>query len=324
MPQRAPADEIQTPQVRHAGRGALSLALLDARNRTLQLLSAFERAGAEFEAHAMAIAAGAPGATRAQLLQTVEASLEQLEQAGSDDASLNVFRSDLYDEDLRGEQLIVLAQSLQLPLQPPLQLELPRPFAPREPIGLPAMRWELGTPRGGFVPENETEREEVRVPEFEIDAQPVTWAQFVEFAQDGGYDRRELWREEGWAWLQAQEDRRAPRHVEQQGAAVLQNFFGQPRRLSAQQPVLHASWWEADAFARWAGRRIATEAEWEIAAHEAASRGFRWGDALEWTARGVLRGGSFATHPRQKHPKARRLAEPADDAAFTGFRTCAV
>jgi formylglycine-generating enzyme required for sulfatase activity len=132
----------------------------------------------------------------------------------------------------------------------------------------------------------------------------------------------------------------------------MQTLFGKSTRMAGSQPVLHASWWEADAFARWAGRRLPTEAEWEIAAHQAARRGFRWGEVQEWTAgtlrpwtgfmpdawtvqaeldaqpvfgqARVLRGASFAARARMKHPKARGWASPQDDRGFVGFRTCAV
>src|SRR5690606_16421945 len=141
---------------------------------------------------------------------------------------------------------------------------------------------KMGSPASkGFVFDNEQAQHEVSVPEFEIDAQPVSWAQFVEFVDDGAYDRPELWAPEGWNWLQAtaaSEGRRGPRYVEQIGVAsgaVMQTRFGKPMRMLGNQPAMHMSWWEADAWCRWAGRRLPAEVEWEVAAHTAARRGFR-------------------------------------------------
>ncbi|SFM21884.1 SUMF1/EgtB/PvdO family nonheme iron enzyme [Variovorax sp. OV329] len=296
-------------------------------------------------------------ATRAYLLETLESTLELLERAAETDAGLYFYRLALFHEDLRGEQLVAMAQTLGLQLG----AELPPPGAAREPISMPATRWRLGLVPGegsGFAFAQECGIEELEVPEFEIDAQPVTWMQFVEFVEDGGYDREDLWSPQGWAWLQA-EGRRAPRHVEQIGAAhrgtggsVLQRRFGVATRAAGHQSAMHVSWWEAEAWARWAGRRLATEAEWEIAAHGASRRGFRWGEVHEWAAgtlrpwsgfrldpwsagsdfdplpafghARVLRGASFATRARLRSLRFRGFAAPTRDDLFVGFRTCAI
>ena len=102
-------------------------------------------------------------------------------------------------KDLRGEELVAIAQTLGVPLG----LELPAGMATRPALLLPATRWTLGWPDDhSFVLDIERGHEPVQVPEFEIDAQAVTWAQYVEFIADGGYDREELWHPRGWLWLQ--------------------------------------------------------------------------------------------------------------------------
>jgi ergothioneine biosynthesis protein EgtB len=408
---------IDSPDMRRAGRDQLSLALMDARNYTLHLLTSFEQVlgpampvaagpaslpplwvaghvawfaeswiarnpqrllGPRCPADGVRIGSVEPQADRwfdpalvpremrhaaalpeageikAYLLETVETTLELLDKAGDGDDALYFHRLALFHEDLRGEELAAIAQAAGVPIG----LALPPGVQARPPLLLPATRWTLGWSDGSFALDVERGVETVAVPEFEIDAQPVNWAQFVEFIADGGYDREELWHPQGWRWLQHEaerEGRRGPRYVEQIGVAsgaVLQNLFGKPARMGSGQPVMHASWWEADAYARWAGRRLPTEAEWEIAAHVGARRGFRWGDVREWTAgtlrpwpgflpaawgaqaeldaqplfgvARVQRGASFATRPRMKHPKARWWALPGRDEGFVGFRTCAI
>ncbi len=296
--------------------------------------------------------------TRGYLLATLEATLDLLEKTPDEDDALYFYRLALCHEDMRGEELIVLAQTLGLPLQ----LVMPQSQAPRDPMLVPAVRWRMGIgslePDQGFAFDNEQPMHEVSVPEFEIDAQPVTWSQFVEFVDDGGYDRSELWHPLGWQWLQdkaadASQDggRRGPRYVDQIGVAsgaVMQTRFGKPMRMLGGQPATHVTWWEADAWARWAGRRLPAEVEWEVAAHTALRRGWRWGDVWEWTGttfRGypgfeagpwqdysqpffgshkVLRGASFATRARMKHPKFRNFCLPQRDDLFCGFRSCAL
>ncbi|HEY8360616.1 MAG TPA: SUMF1/EgtB/PvdO family nonheme iron enzyme [Ramlibacter sp.] len=408
---------IDGSDLRRAGRERLSLALIDARNFTLQLLAQFEQAlgpampvipgplaqpplwvaghvgwlseywiarnpqrgmGPRCPADAVRTASIEPNADRwfdpamqptparwaldlpdaagirAWLLATLELTLELLDKTPDEDDSLYFFRLALFHEDLRGEQLVALAQAAGVRLG----LKLPEGAQARAALLLPATHWQLGWPDPGFTLDVERGCEPVQVPEFEIDAQPVTWSQYVEFIDDGGYDRPEFWQPQGWSWLEAEaqrEGRRGPRYVEQigeAGGAVLQSVFGKPARMGGSQPVMHASWWEADAWARWAGRRLPTEAEWEIAAHAGARRGFRWGEVREWTAgtlrpwsgftpaawaasaeldgrpvfgmARVQRGASFVTRTRMRQPRARHWALPDRDDAFVGFRTCAV
>lgn len=288
---------------------------------------------------------------RAWMLDTLEATLELLERQPDDDRSLYGFRLALFHEDLIGERLIHMAQTQGLPL------DLPEPpvLTAREPLWLAATRWALPQRSGGFHPEGEPGRLELHLPEFEIDAQPVSWAQYIEFVDDGGYERAELWQPEGWAWLQAQGARSAPRHVESMGVgragaggAVLQQRFGRRVRLAAAHPVQHVSWWEADAWCRWAGRRLPDEAEWDLAAHTAARRGWRWGEVQEWTASRlrpwpgarpgpwsdhawplmerarVRRGHSQASRARLRDPGWRWFGLPHEDEGFFGFRSCAL
>jgi iron(II)-dependent oxidoreductase len=305
-------------------------------------------------AHDSRWALGLPDVARIKtyLLDTLESTLDLLEKAPEDDDALYFYRLALFHEDMHGEALIYMAQTLGLPLG----LEMPPPMPLREPMLLPAMRWPLGQDggTGGFSFDNERPAHEVRVPEFEIDAQVVCWAQFVEFVEDGGYDRPELWLPAGRQWLRsraARGGRRAPRHVDLIGGAsgaVMQTCFGVPRRMLGGQPVMHVSWWEADAWCRWAGRRLPAEVEWEAAAVSAARRGFRWGDVWEWTGTSfhaypgfvadpyrdysepwfgthkVLRGASFATRARMKHPRYRNFYLPGRDDIFAGFRSCAL
>jgi formylglycine-generating enzyme required for sulfatase activity len=227
---------------------------------------------------------------RAFMLETLESTLELLEKTPDEDDALHFFRVALFHEELRREQLLTLAQTVGLALP----VELPMGMRPRDAILVPAATWALGASPGGFAFDVEKWAHEVEVPEFEIDAQPVNWSQYIEFVDEGGYDREELWHPEGWRWLQraaAGEGRRGPRHVEQIGAAggaVRQMLFGKPTRMTGSQSAMHVSWWEADAYARWAQRRLPTEVEWERAAVQAQRQGFRWGDVREWTA-GTLR-----------------------------------
>jgi formylglycine-generating enzyme required for sulfatase activity len=287
-------------------------------------------------------------AVRRYLADTLEVTLDLL--AGTDDRddALHFYRAALLHEDRLGQALAERAALMQLKREPspPPPLAAPPSRTDREALWMPAARLQLGSAPGGFVPDNERWAEAVALPEYEIDAQPVSWERYIEFAEDGGYDRREFWTEAGWAWLQAS-GRRAPRDVEQLRGSVLLQRGGDMQRAPTGQPVQHVTRHEAEAWCRWAGRRLPTEPEWELAALVARHRGFVWGDVFEWVAGsarawtghaatpgtldrlpeprtlGVLRGASVMTPARWRHPKARRFIAPDADGAFCGFRSCA-
>ena len=377
---------VDSPLMRQAGKDLLSLALMDARNHTLRWFAAFEALPAPplwelghagwFQEHWIArnvqrqrgeagdathpkLAPILPGADamfgqrgdgalpdaqtiRQYLVDTLEMTLELLDAAAEDDDALYFYRLALLREDALVERFAVQAQTLGL--QTGLLAPLPT-RVPRGALLFPATRWQLGSTPGGFVPDAERWAHPVALPEFEIDAQAVSWAQYIEFVEDGGYDDRRHWSELGWAWVQAS-GRRTPRHVDQMRQGVLQQRFGQPMRVPLAQPVVHVGWFEADAWCRWAGRRLPSEAEWEAAAVQGATQGFRWGEVREWTA-GTLRpypgapatappaqqrdesagrvqrGASFATRGRLRCERARAGQSPDDDAGFVGFRSCA-
>ena len=379
--QRSPVDDPLA--TRQAGRELLSLLLIDARNHLLQRLALDEspaalrlaaRAGHYQEqwiachvqrgrgegcdAASVRLAGILPATQdwlsadaqpptpeqlRAYLAQTLDITLDLLATAPESDDALHFYRQALLHEDRLCEAL-----------DESLRFGMPPARVVRDALWMPAQRWQLGSERGGLVPALERWSHEVSTPEFEIDAQPVNWAQFVEFADDGGYDRPELWGAAGLAWVQAT-GRRAPAHVEQLRGGVLVSRGANSglQRVAAGQPVMHLTRYEVEAWCQWAGRRLPTEPEWEIAACTAASRGFVWGDVFEWVAgsarlwpgagapapgaldrlpddpfapsaaTGVLRGGSFATRARWRHPKARRFARIDTDTPFCGFRSCA-
>ena len=165
------------------------------------------------------------GNCRAYLLDTLESTLELLAKAPEDDEALYFYRLCLFHEDMHGEAFVITAQTLGMKLDKAFVAAFtPPPVVAREPMLVPATVWQLGSPAGaGFIFDNEKAPHAVSVPEFEIDAQPVSWAQFVEFVDDGGYDRAELWHPDGWRWLQALaagEGRRGPRYVEEIGVAM--------------------------------------------------------------------------------------------------------
>ena len=145
---------------------------------------------------------------------------------------------------------------------------------------------EIGHQYEGFCFDNEEPRHRVYLEPFALATRPVSCAEYLQFMQDGGYSRSELWLAQGWDTVQA-EQWQAPlywhrAHEEEDAEWMIFTLHGDvPLSALLASPVCHVSYYEADAFARWAGMRLPTEAEWEVAAAESGSLEAQQGQFLE-------------------------------------------
>jgi iron(II)-dependent oxidoreductase len=199
-------------------------------------------------------------------------------------------------------------------------------------LEIPGGTFAMGAGEHGFAYDNERPRHDVELAAFTIARRPISNASWLHFSEGGGYERREWWSREGWAWKEEYDVAHDP------AAAT-----GHPEA-----PACHVSWFEADAFARAHGARLPTEAEWERAAtwtqiHGSGLTGV--GRAWEWTGSHfdgypgfrpypyreysqvffgdryrVLRGGSWATHRRVASTTFRNWDLPQRRQIFAGVR----
>ncbi|MFT3956266.1 MAG: ergothioneine biosynthesis protein EgtB [Piscinibacter sp.] len=138
---------------------------------------------------------------------------------------------------------------------------------------------------GAFCFDNETPRHRVWLEAFEIASRPVSQGNFAAFIADGGYTRPALWLSLGWDWVR-QAQREAPLYWRRLDGRWQRHTLRGVVGLDEHAPVSQLSYFEADAYARWAGARLPTEAEWEVAATAGLLRGT--GEVWEWTASAYL------------------------------------
>jgi ergothioneine biosynthesis protein EgtB len=154
------------------------------------------------------------------------------------------------------------------PLMPAYQPPQPQIAAAVAPLGWfehPGGLVEIGHPGAGFAFDNEAPRHKVWLEPFRLAARPITCGEYLEFIESGGYREPEFWLSDGWATVEAQ-GWEAPLYWlrEDDGWSVF-TLCGK-RLLNPSEPVCHVSFFEADAYSKWAGKRLPTEAEWETAA----------------------------------------------------------
>ena len=226
--------------------------------------------------------------TQSYLAQVLQRSLEHLQAAlaagqGASDEALYFWRLVLQHEDMHNEASVYMAQGLGLDLPPALCWREPASGAadgqetPMDRVGsiqVPAQVYTLGHAGPGFAFDNERQAHPQSLAAFEIDSAAVTWARYLPFVQATGHA--------------------LPPHVRLAQGVWQAQRFGQWQALDLQAPAVHLNALDAQAWCKWAGRRLPTEAEWECAAQHS---GFEWGQVWEWTASEFAPYPGFEAHP---------------------------
>ncbi|MDR9425502.1 MAG: selenoneine synthase SenA [Marinobacter sp.] len=244
------------------------------------------------------------------------------------DQALYLYRYGIFHQNMHIESLIWCRQTVGYPAPPDFKGDRP---APGEPVSgdveIPAGRWLIGMPgesgayaTDDFAFDNEKPRFEVELEPFEISRTPVSNREFQAFADDGGYRRPELWSFGGRKWLETEIDvalvygsseplMRAPKHPlywRWHEGQWQERLFDQWQPLNPDSPVTHVTYWEAEAWCQWAGRRLPTEVEWEVAALANRPgeefRRYPWGNKAPDAALADMDGRSMAQNPVWDYP----------------------
>lgn len=200
--------------------------------------------------------------------------------------------------------------------------------------------YKVGHQSNDFCYDNEMGAHKVYLNDFEISNKLITNAEFIEFIEDGAYERVLLWHAEGWDWINTN-NIKAPLYWHHTNRNWLQYTLNGLEEINPEAPLSHLSYYEAFAFAQWKGLRLPTEFEWEVAQDK-----FNWGTRWEWTESAyspypnykkpegalgeyngkfmvnqkVLRGASVATSPNHSRHTYRNFFHPQLRWQFTGLR----
>jgi gamma-glutamyl hercynylcysteine S-oxide synthase len=222
-----------------------------------------------------------PAAARDYLAAARRGTLEVIGERGVGDGT--VHEMVLRHEHQHNETMLQTLQLARLADYEPAGVQaMPEPVEPSptglELVEIPGGECTIGAPADGFAYDNERPRHRTNVGAYLIGRAPITNATYLRFVEGGGYERREWWSDEGWAWKEQYDITRPGGWAADQRAEWR---LGSVEPLDPHRPVVHVSWFEADAFARAHGARLPTEVEWEKAAtwdhEESLARAFPWG-----------------------------------------------
>ena len=233
--------------------------------------------------------------TREYAQRVYDAVVERLQGHAPDAAETYLYLLSVLHEDMHGEAFTYMRQTLAYPAPPLGGLRadtLPAALGggplPGD-VDIPGGTFYLGaTLEQPFVFDNEKWAHPVDVATFRIARAPVTNAAFAAFVDDGGYQRRDWWDSQGWGW-RTKANAQHPLYWQRDGQQWLRQHFDTLVPLEPHAPVVQVTWYEAEAYCNWAGRRLPTEAEWELAASAEPTadgtgitgdkRRYPWGDA---------------------------------------------
>jgi ergothioneine biosynthesis protein EgtB len=228
-------------------------------------------------------------ATLTYITEVLRRSVERLERREPDGVDAYFYTLATLHEDMHAENLTLILQTLGYARPRVRYFDAAWAAPAADPtfrardVRVPGGVFLLGaTPADPFVFDNEKWAHPVDVRPFRISATPVTNAEFERFVADDGYARRQLWTARGWDWRRRANLTHPLFWVQGDGGRWYESRFGEAMALAPWHPVIHVNWHEAQAYCRWAQRRLPTEAEWEMAATfdpaTGRKRRFPWGD----------------------------------------------